>query len=162
VTADEVTPDEVTADEVIADEVIAALGLEPLPVEGGHFAQGYRSAELSTIYYLLRPGEFSALHRLAHVEVYAHHLGAPLRMLLLHPDGAVTAPVLGASLAEGQRPQVVVPAGVWQASRSDGWTLVTTVVVPPYTDDVVEFGAAEALVARFPSHAAEIRGFCVD
>jgi len=145
---------------VTADDVIAALGLEPLPVEGGHFAQGHRSADLSTIYYLLRPGEFSALHRLANVEVYAHHLGAPLRMLLLHPDGTVTAPVLGADLKAGERPQVVVPAGVWQASRSDDWTLVTTVVVPPYTDDVVEFGTADDLAAEFPSHASEIRSLC--
>ncbi|HEX6347147.1 cupin domain-containing protein [Umezawaea sp.] len=141
-----------------ADDVIAALGLDPLPVEGGHFAQGHRSAELSTIYYLLRAGEHSAVHRLTSVEVYAHHAGAPLRMLLLHPDGSVTAPVLGPALAEGQRPQVVVPAGVWQASEPDGdWSLVTTVVVPPYTDDVVEFGDADALAAAYPSHADAVR-----
>jgi uncharacterized protein len=142
------------------DDVITALGLEPLPVEGGHFAQGYRSADLSTIYYLLRAGEFSALHRLTNVEVYAHHLGAPLRLLLLHPDGTVTTPVLGSALSAGQLPQLVVPAGVWQASRSDDWTLVTTVVVPPYTDDVVTFGNADDLAAAYPSHAAEIRALC--
>ncbi|MEO6087861.1 MAG: cupin domain-containing protein [Umezawaea sp.] len=144
-----------------ADDVIAALGLDPLPVEGGHFAQGHRSADLSTIYYLLRAGEFSAVHRLTNVEVYAHHAGAPLRVLLLHPDGAVTTPVLGSDLAAGERPQLVVPAGVWQASSSAGdWTLVTTVVVPPYTDDVVEFGAADALATQYPSHAEEIRRLC--
>jgi uncharacterized protein len=144
-----------------ADDVIAALGLDPLPVEGGHFAQGHRSADLSTIYYLLRAGEFSAVHRLANVEVYAHHAGAPLRVLLLHPDGAVTTPVLGSDLAAGERPQLVVPAGVWQASSPAGdWSLVTTVVVPPYTDDVVEFGAADALATQYPSHAEEIRRLC--
>jgi predicted cupin superfamily sugar epimerase len=144
-----------------ADDVIAALGLDPLPVEGGHFAQGHRSADLSTIYYLLRAGEFSAVHRLTNVEVYAHHAGAPLRVLLLHPDGAVTTPVLGSDLAAGERPQLVVPAGVWQASSSAGdWSLVTTVVVPPYTDDVVEFGAADALATQYPSHAEEIRRLC--
>ncbi|HWO65617.1 MAG TPA: cupin domain-containing protein [Umezawaea sp.] len=144
-----------------ADDVITALGLAPLPVEGGHFAQGFRSADLSTIYYLLRAGEFSAVHRLANVEVYAHHAGAPLRMLLLHPDGTVTTPVLGSALAEGQRPQVVVPAGVWQASEPAGdWTLVTTVVVPPYTDDVVEFGTADDLAEAYPSHGATVRRLC--
>jgi predicted cupin superfamily sugar epimerase len=146
---------------VTADDVIAALGLDPLPVEGGHFAQGHRSDDLSTIYYLLRAGEFSAVHRLANVEVYAHHAGAPLRMLLLHPDGSATTPVLGSDLLAGQRPQLVVPAGVWQASESAGdWTLVTTVVVPPYTDDVVEFGQADALAAEYPAHAEDVRRFC--
>jgi predicted cupin superfamily sugar epimerase len=142
------------------DDVVPLLELAPLPVEGGHFAQGHRSADLSTIYYLLRPGEFSAVHRLTAVEVYAFHAGAPLRMLLLHPDGTVTTPVLGMDLAAGERPQIVVPAGVWQASSSDDWTLVTTVVVPPYTDDVVTFGHVEELVSRYPSHAADIRRLC--
>ena len=60
-----------------ADEVIAELGMVELPVEGGWFAQSWRSAEVSAIYYLLREGEFSGVHKLDHVEVYAHHRGAP-------------------------------------------------------------------------------------
>jgi len=143
------------------EEIIAALGLAELPVEGGHFAQGFRSAEVSTIYYLLRSPEFSGVHRLTHLEIYAHHAGAPLRMLLLHPDGSVTEPVLGSDLAAGERPQLVVPAGVWQAGESAGqWSLVSTVVVPPYTDDVVSFGAADELAAEYPSHAELIRRLC--
>ncbi|GGP71349.1 cupin domain-containing protein [Saccharothrix coeruleofusca] len=143
---------------ISADEVIARLGLVELPVEGGHFAQSYRSEQVSAIYYLLRSPEFSGLHRLDHVEIYAHHAGAPLRMLLLHPSGEVEEPVLGPDLAQGQRPQVVVPAGVWQASAPEGeWSLVGTVVVPPYTDDVVTFGAADELAAAYPSHADLIR-----
>ncbi|MBW4717049.1 cupin domain-containing protein [Saccharothrix obliqua] len=140
------------------DEVIRALGLVELPVEGGHFGQSWRSAEASAIYYLLRAGEFSGLHRLANLEIYAWHAGAPLRMLLLHPGGVVTEPVLGPDLAAGQRPQVVVEPGVWQASEPDGaWSLVGTVVVPPYTDDAVRFGEAGELVARYPEHAERIR-----
>ncbi|GAA3458490.1 cupin domain-containing protein [Saccharothrix longispora] len=144
-----------------ADEVIALLGLAELPVEGGWFGQSWRSAEASAIHYLLREGEFSGVHRLDHLEVYAHHAGSALRMLLLHPDGEVTTPVLGSDLAAGERPQVVVPAGVWQASEPAGpWSLVGTVVVPPYTDDVVTFGAADVLAPAYPSHADAIRRLC--
>ncbi len=143
-----------------ADEVVAALGLVELPVEGGYFAQGYRSEDLSTIYYLLRDGEFSAVHRLSGVEVYAHHAGAPLRFLLLHPDGTVTRPVLGSDLGAGERPQLVVPAGVWQGREPvGGWALVTTVVVPPYTDEGVEFGEGE-LGEAYPGYGAEVRRLC--
>ncbi|MBB5959475.1 hypothetical protein FHS29_006096 [Saccharothrix tamanrassetensis] len=143
-----------------ADRVIELLGLAELPVEGGHFGQSWRSAEASAIYYLLRSPEFSGLHRLSHLEVYAHHAGAPLRMLLLHPDGTVTRPVLGLDLAAGQRPQVVVAPGVWQASEPDGdWSLVGTVVVPPYTDDVVEFAKAADLEPVYPEHVELIRRF---
>ncbi|MEV0676187.1 cupin domain-containing protein [Actinosynnema sp. NPDC050436] len=142
------------------DEVVARLGLAELPVEGGHWAQSWRSPEASAIYYLLRAPEFSGLHRLSHLEVYAHHAGAPLRMLLLRPDGTVEEPVLGLDLAAGHRPQVVVEAGVWQASAPEGdWSLVGTVVVPPYTDDVVEFARADDLVPRYPEHEDRIRRF---
>ncbi|KAA2261912.1 cupin domain-containing protein [Solihabitans fulvus] len=141
-----------------ADEVIKALGLQQLPVEGGSWAQSWRSAECSAIHYLLAAPEFSGVHRLNRLEIYAFHGGAPVRMLLLHPDGTVTEPVLGMDLGDGQRPQVAVPAGVWQASETLGeWSLVGTVVVPPYQDDSVEFGRADELCAEYPAHAARIR-----
>jgi predicted cupin superfamily sugar epimerase len=145
----------------VTDPIVAALGLRPLPVEGGRWAQTWRDEHCTAIYYLLAAPEFSALHRLAHLEIYAYHAGAPLRMLLLYPDGQVRRPVLGTDLAAGQRPQVVVPAGVWQASEPLGaWSLVGTVVVPPYTDDVVEFGSADQLAAEYPDHDEAIRALC--
>jgi hypothetical protein len=145
----------------VTDPVIAALGLRPLPVEGGRWAQTWRDEHCTAIYYLLAAPEFSALHRLAHLEIYAFHAGAPVRLLLLYPDGRVARPVLGTDLAAGQRPQIVVPAGVWQASETLGaWSLVGTVVVPPYTDDIVEFGSAAELAAEYPDHAETIRALC--
>lgn len=141
-------------------EIVDALGLEPLPVEGGLFAQSWRDEACSAIYYLLRAPEFSAVHRLDRVEVYAYHAGAPAKMLLIDGD-EVREPVLGPDVRAGQRPQIVVPAGVWQASETLGeWTLLGTVVVPPYTDDCVEFGAAAPLCAAHPAHAARIRRLC--
>jgi len=54
----------------------------------------------------------------------------------------------------------VVPGGTWQAAETLGaWSLVGTVVVPPYTDDCVEFGTAE-LAAAYPTHAGRIRSLC--
>ncbi|MFC3450578.1 cupin domain-containing protein [Amycolatopsis speibonae] len=139
------------------DDFAAHLGLQPLPVEGGRWAQSWRDETASAIYYLLAPPETSAPHRLDRLEIYAHHAGAPVRMLLLHPDGRISRPVLGPDVAAGQRPQVGVPAGVWQASVSTGeWSLVGTVVVPPYTDDSVEFRSAAALVAEFPGAAEDL------
>jgi predicted cupin superfamily sugar epimerase len=102
--------------------------------------------------------DFSRLHRLDRIEIFTYHAGAAARMLLLHPDGTVTRPVLGIDLAAGERPQVVVPAGVWQTTVTLGeWSLLGTIVVPPYTDESVEFGDAGTLTAQFPSAATEIR-----
>lgn len=120
-------------------EITSVLGLAPLPVEGGQFTQSWRDETCSAIYYLLAAPEFSATHRLDRLEIYAYHAGAPARLLLA--DGStVTEHLLGPDVAAGQRPQLVVPASVWQAAETLGeWTLTGTVVVPPYTDDCVEF-----------------------
>jgi predicted cupin superfamily sugar epimerase len=82
-------------------------------------------------------------------------------MLLLFPDGTARTEVLGTDLAAGQRPQVVVPPGTWQAAETLGeWTLMGCVVVPPYTDDCVEFGTAADLTEQYPGQAAELRRLC--
>jgi predicted cupin superfamily sugar epimerase len=142
------------------DDFIAHLGLQPLPVEGGRFARSWRSPAGSAIYYLLVAPEFSAPHRLDRVEIFVHHAGSPAAMLLLHPDGSITRPVLGSDVTAGERPQVVVPAGTWQATVTRGaWSLLGTVVIPPYTDDCVEFASPETLAAQYPSAAADLRTF---
>jgi predicted cupin superfamily sugar epimerase len=142
-------------------EIADLLGLEPLPIEGGLFTQSWRSETVSAIYYLLAAPDFSALHRLDRTEVFTYHAGAPTRMTLLSPDGAVRTEVLGADLAAGERPQVVVPPDTWQAAETlGGWTLMGCVVVPPYTDDCVEFGRAADLTAEYPGHAEDIRRLC--
>jgi predicted cupin superfamily sugar epimerase len=139
------------------DQIIAALGLRSLPMEGGLYAENLQDEHASAIYYLLVAPEFSSLHKLTHLEIFVYHGGAPARMLLLHPDGRVERPVLGMDLAAGERPQVVVPAGTWQATETLGeWTLLGTVMAPPYTDDSVTF-ADETLAALYPLHANDIR-----
>jgi hypothetical protein len=141
-------------------QIVDVLGMGALEVEGGLWSQSWRGAGCSAIYYLLVAPEFSALHRLDRLEIYAYHAGAPARMLLIDGD-TVSEPVLGPDLAADQRPQVAVPAGAWQASSTIGeWSLLGTVVVPPYTDDCVEFADPGPLCTRFPRHAERIRSLC--
>jgi len=149
-----------TGKAAIAD-ITALLGLHPLPVEGGMWAQAWRDEHCSAIYYLLAPPEISVMHVLDRVEIFFYHGGAPMRLTLLHPDGRMQRPVLGTDLAAGQRPQVIVPPGVWQAGESLGdWSLVSTAVSPPYVDECVRFGSAKALSARFPEHATVVGPLC--
>ena len=53
-----------------ASEVVELLDLVPLEDEGGMWAQSFRDANSSAIYYLMRPGDFSALHRLSSPELW--------------------------------------------------------------------------------------------
>ena len=142
-----------------ADRVADLLGLVPLPAEGGRWAQTVRDGQSTAIYYLLADGDFSAMHRLSSPELYHHYAGDPalLLLLLLHPDGQVTEPVLGPDLEGGQRPQALVPAGVWQGSSTLGrWSLLGTTMTPPYTDEMFELGRRDDLLDRWPTAAARI------
>ncbi len=147
-------------DRLTAAEVRRILGLEPLPVEGGWWAQTHRDEASSAIYYFLERGECSRLHRLDSPEIYHFYAGAPLALTLVD-DVGVREVLVGPDLAAGQRPQVTVPAGVWQGSVSVGeWTLVGTTMAPPFTVEGCEFvdeALMAELVARYPSSADRLR-----
>ena len=125
--------------------LVAALGLRPHP-EGGHFREVYRSADivqagdgrgqraaLTTIYFLLRAGERSRLHRVESDEVWHHYEGAPLELLWCADDFASVERAMLGPVGEGTRPVEVVPARHWQAARTTGeYTLVGCTVGPGF------------------------------
>jgi len=134
------------------------LGLEPLPGEGGLFRQTYADAHSSVIYFMLLAPDFSALHALQGVEIYHWYAGSPLQLLLLHPEGRIEQPVLGPEVATGARPQIVVPAGVWQGASPLGeWTLAGTTMAPPFEWSAFRLGQRAELLAGWPLAATRIR-----
>jgi len=123
-----------------ADQVIAMLGMQPHP-EGGWYAETWRSPapegerpSATAIYYLLRAGESSHWHRVDATETWHHYAGDPIELRLAATDGGpVERRSLGPDLAQGERPQVIVPEGWWQAARPLGeWTLVGCTVAPGF------------------------------
>jgi hypothetical protein len=137
--------------------IVRALGLEPLPHEGGMFAQTLVDQHSTAIYYLLEPPAVSAMHRLTSTEVFHFYAGSSALMLLLHADGSTDEPVLGTDLARGERPQMIVPAGTWQGTSTlGGWTLLGTTMAPGFTWDGFELGERAALVAQWPDVRARI------
>ena len=68
--------------------------------------------------------------------------------------------VLGSDLEAGQRPQVVVPRGVWQGARlvaGGTFALLGTTVAPGFDFADFEPGDRAALTAAWPGHADRIR-----
>jgi len=131
------------------------LDLQPHP-EGGWYAETYRHADSTdtargarslgtAIYFLLLPGESSAWHRVESDELWFHHRGGPLRLWLGGDEDRpadVHEHLLGSNTGSGERPQLLVPAGVWQAARPvDEPVLVSCVVVPGF--DFADFTLAE-------------------
>lgn len=121
-----------------ADEIIAELDLAPHP-EGGWYRQTWVAADGprpsgTCIYFLLKAGEQSHWHRVDADEIWLFHSGAPLTLRVSETEaGPARSMVLGPDLASGQRPQRIVPAGHWQAAKSNGaWTLVSCTVSPGF------------------------------
>jgi predicted cupin superfamily sugar epimerase len=122
-----------------AAEVIRLLDLQPHP-EGGWYRETFRDAagpdgraRSTTIYYLLEAGQRSHWHRVDAVETWHFYTGAPLALHVAPPGGAAETFMLGANLAAGERPQIVVPDGWWQAAQSLGaYSLVGCTVAPGF------------------------------
>jgi uncharacterized protein len=163
-----------------ASQIIEALGLQPHPIEGGFFRETYRATGSippaylpagyrtestrsfgTAIYYLLTPETFSEMHRLPTEEVFHLYLGGPLRMLQLFPDGAGREVIIGADVLAGQRPQVIVPPGVWQGSRLEPgveFVLLGATMAPGFDYADYEQGRRGELMEQYPQYAEAIRG----
>jgi predicted cupin superfamily sugar epimerase len=156
--------------------LIEALGLSPLPVEGGWFRQTWvadatlapeslpahygRAKPVGTaIYYLLtdEPDSFSALHRLPTDEIYHFYLGDPVEQWLLHAGGRIERVILGQDVASGQRVQHVAPRGTWQGSRlaPGGRVALLGTTMAPGFDPLDYQPGRRDLAAAYPD-AAEV------
>ena len=152
-----------------AQELIDHFGMTPLPVEATFFVSTYRStAELDSGtpigtamlgLFTADPPSRSLFHRLTFDEVWHFHLGDPLRLVLLYPDGSSGEVVLGADVLAGQRVQFVVPAGVWQAGElvGDGrWALFGCTMAPGFVSSCFEGGRVAALLDAYPDRHDDI------
>ena len=115
--------------------------------EGGWFRETWRHdpgpgggrGAGTAIYYLLAAGERSRRHRVDATEIWHFYAGDPLELVV-----GAERHVLGADLAAGQRPQVVVPPHAWQSAVSLGaWTLVGCTVSPAFQMEGFELAPPE-------------------
>jgi predicted cupin superfamily sugar epimerase len=124
-----------------------SLGLEPHP-EGGWYRQTWASPvdvtlpdgrvrpTATLIHFLLPAGESSAWHRVASAEVWLAHTGT-VTLELGGDDGwpdSPTSVVLGVDIQADERPQVLVPAGVWQRTVPAGRDALVSCLVSPGFD----------------------------
>ena len=130
-----------------AQELIDRLGLASHP-EGGWYRQVYKSDNLvrrehdgaqrhalTTIYFLLVEGTYSAWHRVASDEAWRFYEGDPLELLSRSDENA--APLV--TRLDASRRVHVIRAREWQAARPLGaYTLVGCTVGPGF-----EFGDFE-------------------
>jgi predicted cupin superfamily sugar epimerase len=144
--------------------------------EGGHYRETYRSSgtvaaagaddgypagrSFSTaIYYLLRSGEISRLHRLRSDEVFHHYRGSALVVHSIDPEGEYRIVAVGGDPERGEVLQAVIPAGRWfgaTVETPDSFALVGCTVAPGF--DFGDFDPADRdrLLRLYPRHRSVI------
>ncbi len=157
-----------------SDELIDRLHLQPHP-EGGYFRETYKSAVTipesalppecagaraagTAIYFLLRQGDKSHLHRLRFDEVWHFYLGGPLCLVVITAEGDAERFTLGQDLKSGQELQRAVPAGCWFGAYplpGSAYSLVGCTVAPGFAYEDFRLGNREELVGCFP-HLREL------
>jgi predicted cupin superfamily sugar epimerase len=115
-----------------AQSLIADLDLQPHP-EGGYYREIFRSesrvqlgdrraerSALTAIYFLLVEGQHSGWHQVLSDEVWSHLEGDALELLCFDATNSQASTIaLGRFSASAAVPIHVVPAGVWQAARTE-------------------------------------------
>lgn len=162
-----------------AEAYIETLELLPHP-EGGHFKQVYKNpvtiegqnlgkeiegkrALATSIYFLLDNGEVSHLHRLKSDEMWYYHDGKPLTIVMIW-NQKFHKVKLGLNITQGERPQVLVPAGTIFGSYNeadDGYSLVGCMVSFGFEFEDFELVKAEDLIAQFPGEIELINQLCL-
>jgi len=140
--------------------IIRRLGLVPHP-EGGYYRETFRSAVVldlpdgrrrpasTAIHFLLPPGAWSAWHRIAADEVWHHYDGGALTLHLLGH---------GSHRLDRENPQIVVPAGRWQAAEPGAEAVLCGCTVAPGFDFAdFELATESGLMAEFPGQEKLIR-----
>lgn len=156
-----------------ADDWIRRLHLEPHP-EGGFYRETYRATGIiparpsfggersasTAIYFLLKSGQRSKLHRIKSDELWHFYAGDPLEISWIEEGGGLRRAMLGIDVERGEGPQVVVPAHTWFGAMhcasapqgGHGFTLVGCTVAPGFDFADFEMGEREALVQQYPQH----------
>ncbi len=150
---------------------IENLGLEPHP-EGGFYKEVYRSQEIikekslperykgdrnfsTSIYFLLESNNPSKLHSLRSDEIWHFHNGSSLTLCIIDEKGILHEQKLGINLAEGEKPQVIIPNNCYFGAfvnDADSYSLMSCTVAPAFDFADFELPGREKLLSMFPDY----------
>ena len=151
---------------------IDSLQLLPHP-EGGYYRETYRSSGsysfnntipfngsrsyATAIYYLLKGGDHSKLHRIHSDELWFFHAGDPLKVYMFEKHGEPSSFTLGLSAKNSEVLQATVPAECWfgaclENPERERYSLVSCVVAPGFEFRDFTFADRITLEKKFPNH----------
>jgi len=159
-------------DDLTADEIRALLKLEPHAtcgfvrvsfISNKQIAPGGLPAPFvdgrpagSALYFMVTPDAPVRLHRIR------NDLGDPIEVLMLYESGATERAIVGPDLRAGQRVQLLIPGNTFHTARVIGqrnWFLGASTEWPGVEQVDIEVGDVDALAAKYPGAAADLRAF---
>ena len=114
----------------------------------------------SALYFMVTPQAPVRLHRIRNDQLYHYYLGDPLELFLLHANGTSERVVVGPDIGAGQRVQFLIPGNTFHTARLLGrgqCFLGASTEWPGVIPDDVEIGDLDALAAKYPAIAPEIK-----
>lgn len=157
-------------DDINADYWVNKLELQP-HIEGGYFIEYYRSklkvsrvgnyseedirTSMTSIYFLLKSGQKSKLHKLKSDELWYYHSGDPLTFVLIDMQGNLTIQKLGKNIDNGESLYLLFPANHWGGALMEGedtYSLFSCAVAPGYEYEDMDLADRETLLETYPQH----------
>jgi uncharacterized protein len=138
----------------MSEKRIAPGGMPP------PFAEGRPTG--SALYFMVTPDSPVRLHRIHNDQLYHYYLGDPIDVLMLHADGTTKRAVVGPDLRAGQCLQLLIPGNTFHTARIVGgrrWFLGASTEWPGVEPADVEIGDVDALGAKYPDVANDLRAF---
>ncbi len=153
----------------VVEEYIGIHHLAPHP-EGGYYRRLHTSTFLfsidnsrkasSSVLYLIEEGGYSAFHRIDAEEVWYHHDGGAILLVLLYPDGSKQEIHLGRE--KDMELHFCVPPGTWMAACPAAGSMFSAVVchvTPEFLFERFQLAERRMLLARYPQHSDTIITF---
>lgn len=108
----------------------------------------------TSIYFLLRDGEVSNLHRLKSDEMWYYHSGSSLTIYMINPEGELITEELGLDIEKGEKPQILVPKDYifGSAMNNEGYALVGCMVSPGFEFEDFELFERNYLLEKYPKY----------
>jgi predicted cupin superfamily sugar epimerase len=171
-----VNPDKPMPDDVTPAQIRKLLELEPNQT-CGYVRNTYKSAlsiapdDLpapfetgrpvgTALLFMVTPEAPVKLHRIRNDQLYHYYQGDPIEVLLLYESGTSEL-VVGPNVVGGQLVQLFIPGGTFHTARITGhrrWFLGNSTEWPD-VDVARDVGDVDALAAKYPEAAADIRDF---
>ena len=124
------------------------------------FLDGRRAG--SALYFMITPDAPVRLHRIRNDQLYHRYLGDPIEVLMLHENGTSERVIVGPDLQSGQCVQLLIPGNTFHTARVIGhrrWFLGASTEWPGVEKVDVEIGDVEAVAAKYPDVADDLRAF---